>query len=71
MAQGTESLGCHFALSRNRPPKEKEYDEKFYREHGFYEQSHDFFDIWFDNDVSDVQISFPLLKAVDNASELI
>ncbi|EKK4434112.1 hypothetical protein NTB99_004578 [Salmonella enterica] len=21
MAQGTESLGCHFALSRNRPPE--------------------------------------------------
>ncbi|MEX9896965.1 hypothetical protein AB7W86_20630 [Providencia rettgeri] len=41
--------------------------EKFYQENGFYEQSHDFFDIWFDNDVSDVQISFPLL----NASELI
>ncbi|HED3891554.1 TPA: hypothetical protein R4229_003988 [Morganella morganii] len=35
--------------------------EKFYQENGFYEQSHDFFDIWFDNDVSDVQISFPLL----------
>lgn len=40
--------------------KEKEHDEKFYRENGFYEQSHDFFNIWFDNDVSDVQISFPL-----------
>ncbi|EDA3370968.1 hypothetical protein A4M15_20745 [Salmonella enterica subsp. enterica serovar Kingabwa] len=51
--------------------KEKEHDEKFYRENGFYEQSHDFFNIWFDNDVSDVQISFPLLKAVDKASELI
>lgn len=37
--------------------------EKFYQENGFYEQSHDFFDIWFDNDVSDVQISFPLLNA--------
>jgi hypothetical protein len=36
----------------------KELDEKFFREHGFYEQSHDFFDVWFDNDVSDVQISF-------------
>ncbi|EBB7619383.1 MbeD family mobilization/exclusion protein [Salmonella enterica subsp. enterica serovar Senftenberg] len=23
MAQGTESLGCHFALSRNRPPLEQ------------------------------------------------
>ncbi|EKJ5694484.1 hypothetical protein PJO24_004704 [Salmonella enterica] len=41
--------------------KEKEHDEKFYREHGFYKQSHDFFDIWFDNDVNDVQISFPML----------
>ncbi|EMV6925659.1 hypothetical protein AADG68_005893 [Klebsiella oxytoca] len=51
--------------------KEKEHDEKFYRENGFYEQSHDFFNIWFDNDVSDVQISFPLLKTVDKASELI
>ncbi|EGP9653780.1 hypothetical protein I1B59_004524 [Salmonella enterica] len=40
--------------------KEKEQAEKFYRENGFYEQTHDFFDIWFDNDVSDVQISFPL-----------
>lgn len=38
---------------------QKELDEKFYSEHGFYEQSHDFFDIWFGNDVSDVQISFP------------
>lgn len=36
--------------------------EKFYQENGFYEQSHDFFDIWFDNDVSDVQISFPILR---------
>ncbi|QLS47881.1 hypothetical protein [Klebsiella aerogenes] len=51
--------------------KEKEHDERFYRENGYYEQSHDFFNIWFDNDVSDVQISFPLLKAVDKASELI
>ncbi|ECD5143841.1 hypothetical protein E1460_21945 [Salmonella enterica subsp. enterica serovar Caracas] len=40
--------------------KEKEQAEKFYRENGFYEQTHDFFDIWFDNNVSDVQISFPL-----------
>ena len=56
---------------QNSFTKEKEYDEKFYREHGFYEQSHDFFDIWFDNDVCDVQISFPLLKTVDKASELI
>lgn len=44
---------------------EKEHDEKFYREHGFCEQSHDFFDIWFDNNVSDVQISFPLLKTAE------
>lgn len=47
--------------------KEKEKDKKFYREHGFYEQSHDFFNIWFDNDVSDVQISFPFSKTVDKA----
>lgn len=40
--------------------KEKEQAEKFYRENGFNEQTHDFLDIWFDNDVSDVQISFPL-----------
>ncbi|EEB1245431.1 hypothetical protein GJY02_22890 [Salmonella enterica] len=46
---------------------EKAQAEKFYQENGFYEQSHDFFDIWFDNDVSDVQISFPLL----NTAELI
>lgn len=39
--------------------KEKEHDDNFFREHGFCEQSHDFFDVWFDNDVSDVQISFP------------
>ncbi|EDM3788571.1 hypothetical protein CSN47_23965 [Salmonella enterica subsp. enterica serovar Dublin] len=40
--------------------KEKEQAEKFYLENGFYEQTHDFLDVWFDNDVSDVQISFPL-----------
>ena len=40
--------------------KENEQAEKFYLDNGFYEQTHDFFDIWFDNDVSDVQISFPL-----------
>jgi hypothetical protein len=40
--------------------KEKEQAERFYLENGFYEQTHDFFEIWFDNDVSDVQISFPL-----------
>jgi hypothetical protein len=33
----------------------------FYKQHGFHEQTHDFVDIWNDNDVSDVQISFPLL----------
>ncbi|MDQ5702351.1 Rop family plasmid primer RNA-binding protein [Klebsiella pneumoniae] len=27
MAQGTESLGCHFALSRNRPLCEKLHDD--------------------------------------------
>lgn len=48
------------AFMQNVFTKEKEQAEKFYRENGFYEQSHDFFDIWFDNDVSDVQISFPL-----------
>lgn len=48
------------AFMQNAFTKEKEHDEKFYREHGFYEQSHDFFDIWFDNDINDVQISFPL-----------
>ncbi|WOI84406.1 MULTISPECIES: hypothetical protein [Enterobacteriaceae] len=39
----------------------KAQEEKLYRENGSYEQSHDFYDIWFDNDVSDVQISFPYL----------
>ncbi|ECD9357188.1 TPA_asm: hypothetical protein GB227_22540 [Salmonella enterica subsp. enterica serovar Muenchen] len=42
--------------------KEKEQAEKFHLENSFYEQTHDFFEIWFDNDVSDVQISFPLSK---------
>lgn len=41
--------------------KEKEQAERFYLDNGFYEQTHDFFEIWFDNDVSDVRISFPLL----------
>ena len=27
--------------------KEKEQAEKFYLDNGFYEQTHDFFDIWF------------------------
>ncbi|EOY1433424.1 hypothetical protein ACXD9I_003265 [Yersinia enterocolitica] len=43
--------------------KENEQAEKFYLDNGFYEQTHDFFDIWFDNDVSDVQISFPLSES--------
>ncbi|EAW9895409.1 hypothetical protein ACT4EA_004454 [Escherichia coli] len=43
--------------------KEKEQAEKFYLKNGFYEQTHDFYEIWFDNDVSDIQISFPMLKA--------
>lgn len=48
------------AFMQNAFTKEKEQAEKFHHENGFYEQSHDFFDVWFDNDVSDVQISFPL-----------
>ena len=43
--------------------KENEQAEIFYLDNGFYEQTHDFFDIWFDNDVSDVQISFPLSES--------
>lgn len=43
--------------------KEKEQAEKFHMKNGFYEQTHDFYEIWFDNDVSDIQISFPMLKA--------
>lgn len=42
--------------------EEKKQAETFYRENGFYEKTNDFCEIWFDNDVSDVQISFPLLK---------
>ena len=51
------------AFMQNAFTKEKEQAEKFYRENGFYEQSHDFFDIWFDSDVSDVQIHFPLSES--------
>lgn len=40
--------------------KEKEQAEEFYKKNGFYEQTHDFSDVWNDNDISDVQISFPL-----------
>lgn len=40
--------------------KEKEQTEEFYKKNGFYEQTHDFSDVWVDNDISDVQISFPL-----------
>lgn len=50
------------AFMQNAFTKEKEHDEKFFLENGFYEQSHDFFDIWFDSDVREVQISFPTLK---------
>ncbi|WP_186367417.1 hypothetical protein [Yersinia aldovae] len=32
------------AFMQNTFTKEKEQAEKFYRENGFYEQSHDFFD---------------------------
>lgn len=46
--------------------KEKEESESFYLENGFYEQTHDFLDVWFDNDVSDVQISFPLSEGHNN-----
>lgn len=42
--------------------EQNKVSEKFFLENGFYEQEHDFLDIWFDNDVSDVQISFPLFK---------
>jgi hypothetical protein len=38
---------------------EKQQAEEFYQKNGFYEQTHDFVEIWEDNDVSDVQISFP------------
>ncbi|MEG9688997.1 IS1 family transposase [Klebsiella michiganensis] len=31
MAQGTESLGCHFALSRNRPLISKRYTQRIER----------------------------------------
>lgn len=41
--------------------KEKEQAERFYLDNGFYEQTHDFFEIWFHTDVSDVRISFPYL----------
>ena len=52
---------------RNEALIEKRHTENFYKENGFHEQTHDFIEVWSDNDVSDVQISFPLL----NASELI
>lgn len=40
----------------------KEKAGEFYKSNGFYEQTHDFLDVWVDNDISDVQISFPLIS---------
>jgi hypothetical protein len=39
---------------------EKQQAEDFYQKNGFHEQTHDFVEIWDDNDISDVQISFPV-----------
>lgn len=48
---------------RDEAEIERKHAEDFYKQHGFYEQTPDFVEIWNDNDVSDVQISFPLLTA--------
>lgn len=40
--------------------EQNELAEAFFLKNGFYEQTTDFFEVWFDNKVSDVQISFPL-----------
>lgn len=42
--------------------KEKNQADAFYKQYGYYEQTHDFFEVWDENDISDVQISFPLLN---------
>lgn len=41
--------------------QEKELAESFYRNHGFYEQNHDFCEIWSDNDITEVEIHFPTM----------
>lgn len=45
---------------RDEAEKEKNQATDFYKQHGYYEQTHDFCEIWDDNDISEVQISFPV-----------
>lgn len=50
---------------QNLTLKEKEQQDEFYQEHGFPMQTSDFCEIWNDNDISDVQISFPMIDKKD------
>ena len=45
---------------RDEAENEKIQAAEFHKQHGYYEQTHDFNDVWDDNDISEVQISFPL-----------
>ncbi|MGP3252666.1 hypothetical protein ACTVP2_22075 (plasmid) [Serratia marcescens] len=39
----------------------KERDEELYAIDGFYHQSSDFWDVWEDNDIEEVRVSFPII----------
>ncbi|ECJ2865474.1 hypothetical protein VV404_004576 [Salmonella enterica] len=45
---------------RDEAEKEKNHANEFYKLHGYYEQTHDFCEVWDDNDICEVQISFPV-----------